>query len=268
MSSDSKKIDGLLNSIVGSLNKLDALDVSYKETKEQLTNEVASSVHQLAALSDSQAVRAQIIRDLYWNKRVSPTLISGAFGLKIGAMKRIAGALIVDTPCNRGCGNLIKKTYTSISNMENDSRWGRHTKGSLYSFHNVCEECQKREKAEMDAVSAQRKDAIRKRNEELRNMAWEDFIETEEWIAIRNRLIHHVDYKCEICQANKVGLNVYLHKDTPQDSPAFSFYGEGYIYFVLCKGCISRCNDLINEEKGEYIKREFFGEIMDWYNSR
>lgn len=260
---DKTVIEGLLKSIDGSIDQLSELEQSYKQQKEQVTTDLASYVRQLAVLSDSQAIRAQIVRELYWNKKVSATLISEAFGLKVGSMKRIAGALIVNVPCNRGCGNSVKKTYTSRSNVEDDVRSARRTKGSPYSFYNVCEECKKREKIESEADTAQRKAAILKRNEQLRNMAWEDFIETKEWIETRNDVLHGADYQCEICHTSNVSLNVYPHADTPQDFPSYYIRSRGYNYFVLCNKCVSRCSDLINEEKGEYIKREFMSEIIE-----
>lgn len=264
MSSENKKIDGLLNSIEGSLKQLDEVELSYKQSKEQATTELASHVHQLAVLSDSQATRARVIRELYWNKKLPATLISEAFGLKVSGMKRIAGPLIVNTPCAKECGNTVKKTYKSRSELEDAERRARKNKGNSFGFYNVCSECQEKGKAETEVSIAQRKAAVQKRNEQLRKMSWEDFIETEEWIDIRNRLIHDAGYRCEICHTSGTSLYVYPHKDTPQDYPSFYINRQGYNYFVLCSKCVPRCSDLIDEKKGEYVKREFMREIMDW----
>lgn len=262
-----KKIEGLLNSTVESLNKLANLEVSYKEQKEQITTELASYVRQIATLSDSQAIRAEVIRDLYWNKKLSATLISEAFGLKVSGMKRIAGSLILNLPCANACGISVKKSFSSRTKLEEHFRDERRSERRSFLFRTLCEECRKKQELESEAESARRKKAILKRNEELRNMAWEDFIETNEWMDIRSRLIHNIGYHCEICHTGDVSLYIYLHKDTPQDYPSYYINSRGYDYSVVCSRCVPRCSGLINEQKGEYIKKEFFSEIMDWYNS-
>jgi hypothetical protein len=271
---DNKKIAGLLDSIDGSLSKLDELEQSYKQQKEQITTDLASSMRQLAALSDSKATRAQTIRELYWNKKLPATLISEAFGLKVSVMKRIAGALIVNVPCSKACGGSVKRTYKSRTELEDEARTERrqakyaqrYPDDSYLSSRNACEECKKRENAEREAKEAQRKEAIRRRKEQLRNMPWDEYTETNEWIAIRNSQIHDADYKCQICQAGGIGLHVFFDKDTPQDYP--DYIGHGYNYFVVCHSCIPRCSDLIDRERGEYIKREFMREVMDWNQER
>jgi hypothetical protein len=262
-----KEIGASLNSIGDSLNKLNELELSYKEQKEQITTELASRVREIAALSDSQAIRAEVIRDLYWNKKLSAKLISEAFGLKVSGMKRIAGSLVIKLPCANDCGNTVSKSFSSRTRLEDHFRDERKSAGRTFAFHTLCDDCEKRRKNESDAAAIRRKRAILKRNEELRSMDWEDFSETEEWMSIKSRLVHNIGYQCEICHDSGVSLYVYLHKETPQDYPSYYISREGYNYSVLCKKCVPRCTDLINEEKGEYIKKEHFSEIMNWYNS-
>jgi hypothetical protein len=265
--SDEIRVRKMLDSLGESINQLEALELSYKQQKERITSTIASSVHQIATLSDTQAIRAKVIRDLYWNKKIRVTLICEAFGLKVGAVKRIAGPMLVALPCANACGNTLKKSFHSMTALEDHFREARKSAKRSWLMVNVCEECEKKRKAESEADSARAKQAILKRNEKLRAMIWEDFIETEEWMNLRSRLIHNLGYQCEICHTRHVSLYVFLHKDTPQDNPSFYFTSEAYNYFVLCRKCVDRCRDLINEDKGEFIKKEFFTDIMTWYNS-
>jgi Pyruvate/2-oxoacid:ferredoxin oxidoreductase delta subunit len=104
-------------------------------------------------------------------------------------------------------------------------------------------------------------------------MQWEDFIETQEWITIRNIYLDKVNYRCEICSVQPRTLNIFLHKDTVQ-SQRYYYSDVNYKYYALCNKCISRCEDLINREKRDSIKKEFLEIIKDWnrehdpYNAR
>jgi predicted molibdopterin-dependent oxidoreductase YjgC len=65
-----------------------------------------------------------------------------------------------------------------------------------------------------------------------------------------------------ICHTDAPRLHIYLDKNTPQDKPD-PIYHEDYRYFILCSTCVPRCAGLINQEKGETIKREFIEQMMD-----
>ena len=91
-------------------------------------------------------------------------------------------------------------------------------------------------------------------------MSWEDFLDTDEWIGIRDDALQRASFQCEICGLTDVSLHVFLGKDTPQDVP--DYQNGGYAYFVVCGGCVQRCRDLIAMEKGELVRKQFVREIM------
>lgn len=268
--SENQKVAQLLHSVKDSERKLSELEQSYRLTKGQITAEITSHVSQLAMLADSQAKRAKIIHELYWNQKLSTDIISEAFGIKAGRIRTIAGSLTLNVPCTRECGNVTKKIYTSRAQMDFDTRWERREAKHAQrypdrpptSFHNVCEECLNKDRSESEAKAAQRRQAIRLRVEQLRHMAWEEFIETEEWVEMRNRLLHTIGYKCEICGAKNVSLHIYPHKDSPNDNLCLA--DKEYACFVLCTDCLPRCSDLIIKGNGETIKREFMENIFAW----
>lgn len=68
--SEPKKNEGLLESVSGSTGKLDELERTYNGARDNLIAELVSYLEQLAAAADSQAARAQIVRELYWNRKI------------------------------------------------------------------------------------------------------------------------------------------------------------------------------------------------------
>jgi hypothetical protein len=195
------KIDDLLNSVGVQQTKLDELEQYYKENKESITKQLASYIQDLAVLSDSQAIRATVIRELYWEKQVPASIIGNSFGVTIGRIKKIAGSKTVNFPCDYQCGNFISKTFESRNELENhliyERKWRRRqTRENVY-FH-ICDNCRKREENKKQEEAARRRLAHRQRNEQLRAMSWEDFTETKEWIDIRNLFLYERGDKCEI----------------------------------------------------------------------
>jgi hypothetical protein len=79
--SEPKKIEGLLESVSGSIGKLDELERTYNEARGNLVSELVSYLDQLAVAADSQAKRAQIVRELYWNRKIPAELLGTAFKL-------------------------------------------------------------------------------------------------------------------------------------------------------------------------------------------
>lgn len=250
--SDPKRIEGLLESVSGSIGKLDELERTYNAARGNLTAELVSYLDQLAAASaDSQAARAQIVRKLYWNEKIPAELIGEAFKLKKHTLRKVAGALVLMLPCPNECGNSVKREFRSRLEFKNYHGETRRSYRRSYLSYLACDECKRKAEAEREAEEAVK----RRRNVELQNMPWETFTETEEWRKLRNDVLHFAGYACERCRANGVGLFVYLGKDTPQNYPHFSH--SGYQYYVLCGSCVPACDELINPKKGDYIKAEF-----------
>lgn len=252
-----KKFERLLESVSGSLNKLDELERTYNEARGNLTAELASYLDQMAEAADSQAARGEIVRELYWHRNIPAELIATAFKLSKQTLRKVAGALVLDLSCPNECGNSVKREFKSRKELK--TYHGETRRSHRYSFisYLACDECKRRAEAEKEAEAAHK----RQRNLRLMNMPWEDFTETSEWREIRNGQMHYAGYSCERCRANGVGLYVYLGKDTPQGYPHFST-GE-YKYYVLCGGCVPACEELINPKKGEYVKGEFIWIIQE-----
>jgi hypothetical protein len=259
---DNKQVQELLNSIDSSLERLDNLEQHYRQQNAQLTGELAGSVSQLGHLADSQALRAQIVRELYWNRKIPADIIGEAFGLQTHRMIKIAGTLTMELPCVNECGNVVKQTFTSRSDREKYFRDSHGRKAQHHLARQLCPACQQRVREEGEQKEAQRRAALRARDELLRKMSWDEFIETKEWIKYRNDYINFVAYGCEVCHAREVTLHIHLNVGGVYGHP--SSKQTNLACGVYCTSCKGRCSDLIDLEKGEVIKAEFLDHIMDW----
>ena len=265
-------INDLFAKVSGSLNELDDLEQNYQENKERIVRELADQVDSLAKESLSQAVRAQVVRRLYWEQRLPSNLIGAAFGLSPGRLRKLAGSKNFEFQCDNiaVCGNSIIRAFRSRSDYQSHLNHRRKLKQRTDWFRELCSTCEEARKLEQEKAEIARQQekakqmaALQQRNQELSEMSWDDYTETPEWIKTRNRAVENSDYKCEICQQSPRHLSVYLQKDTPQDN-ALSVFNDVYKYYVLCRECVPRCEGLLDEGKGDEIKREFFDSIREW----
>lgn len=256
----SKQIEKLMRDVTGSLADITRIEQEYRESKNRVREALRNTIHQLAVLADSQAVRAQILRELYWKNRISAEIIGDAFGLEMRRIAGLAGPYTIKYPCRNECGGFAEATFTSRAELErHESSHGKP----------ICAACSKREREESERKYAERKRASAKRAAELRAMSWQEFTDTPEWVWVRDRVLLEKGFSCDICGASDVSLNVCLHKDTPKfPLPSERLFGSGIDgewghFYVLCQNCIKRCEDLLHPEWRERIKAEFVNKIKE-----
>jgi hypothetical protein len=258
--SQNVQIEKLLSEVTDSLAESKRIEQEYKESKNRVRESLGRTIHQLAVLVDSQAVRAQILRELYWKNRISAEIIGDAFGLEMRRIAGLAGAYTIKCPCSNDCEGVVEETFTSRAELE------RHESSHVKP---ICAACSKRKKDESERRYEQRERARGKRVTELRAMSWQEFTDTPEWVWVRDRILVEKGFSCEICGASNVGLNVWLHKDTPEfPLPSERLFGSGIDgewahFYVLCQNCIKRCEDLLHPEWMERIKTEFVNKIKE-----
>jgi hypothetical protein len=256
----STQIEKLLEDVIGSLADITRIEQEYRESKDRVRESLRNTIHQLAVLSDSQAVRARILRELYWKNRISAEIIGDAFGLEMRRIAGLAGPYTIKHPCRNECGGFAEVTFTSRAELE------RHESSHAKP---ICATCHRREQEESERKSAERERASAKRAAELRAMSWQEFTDTPEWVWVRDRVLVEKGFSCEICGASDVSLNVCLRKDTPKfPLPSGRLFGSGIdsewaYFYVLCQDCIKRCEDLLHPEWRERIKAEFLDKIKE-----
>lgn len=241
------KVQHLLASIAATVDQWGELKHSYQEQTELHVARLTTDVAQLAPLVDSLAERARVVRELYWVRRLSVKIIAPAFGLKEGQVMQVAGPMTFDLPCANDCGSFIKQTFTNRTKLQTTSQAGV-----------LCDKCTRQQSALAAQSRSERERAFRQRRDELQRMSWEVYTGTREWQYIRATVLHLNEYNCQICKARNQTLGLYLGKATPLCHPR-GFYD--FSYYVLCRPCTRRCEDLIDRQRCEIIAPERFGEI-------
>jgi hypothetical protein len=255
--SQNGQVEKLLRDVNGSMAELGRIEQEYKKSKQQVREQLAGIIRRLAVLADSQAVRARILRALYWKHRISAEIIGDAFGLEMRRIAGLAGAYTIKYPCDNECGGTVEETFTSRAELErHESSKGRQ----------ICVACSKREKEDSERRYLQLKRASAQRATELRAMSWREFTDTPEWVRQRNNYLESVRFKCEICGALGVGLTVCLHKDTseyPIPTERLMFIGTGTDahFYALCLTCEKRCEDLLHPDWRERIGADAIARI-------
>lgn len=260
--------DTILASISRILEDLTVLEQSYAATKEQKVADLASHLQRLAETADTKAVRARVLRELYWDRRLPAQQLAKAFGLKQGEVRRIAGQMIVELLCGRvTCGNKAKLTFKSLYDLESFEKKLSAPDGPKWITCKACEERDRRQREEenrqSDSEHRRRAEERRRRAKGLINLPWPKFIETPEWVKARNMFIDESGYACEVCKSGGVSLYVYLAEGHSQYSAEERFNLSSHLH-LLCADCIPRLAGLLEEQKYELVKKEFFGQIREW----
>jgi hypothetical protein len=268
MADNSQHIQHLLGQIDSSIDELEELERSYKKQGTSIKGQIESFVFKLANLADTLAVRATVLRRLYWETGISVQMMADAFGITPGRLKVIVGPLVVQTPCAGNCGSIFNRTYKNRSEIVRYKGYDRRAHRNEYYRHNnlLCDSCREKEKKANATRITEIQEEKKERYDILIKLEWEEFISTEEWRYTRNTILHNSSllmpgYGCEICRKVKCTLYLYPHKETPQYR--IGGYKGADVFFVLCKNCVPRCADLIIQGRCDVISPELQTMIAD-----
>ena len=153
------RIEELFKSVQITLDNLKELEKTYKNSKEKYNNELVLYIKELAILSDRKSIRADVLRELYWNKGIAVGLLQDAFGMTPGSIRRLAGPQAIEFPCAGNCGNSVKIVVTSTFSFASEDYY----KNSPY--YNTCDDCKKKDEPniEQDSINKLKQIALRQR---------------------------------------------------------------------------------------------------------
>lgn len=88
MADNSQRIQNILGQLDESVEELKELQSSYIEQKKSIVSRMESVISKLARLADTQAVKATVLRQLYWDYNIPAKLLADAlpFCLIIGGV--------------------------------------------------------------------------------------------------------------------------------------------------------------------------------------
>jgi hypothetical protein len=258
---DSEVWESIFATIRLTAARIDETEEAYKKAKAAAAEELTVAVRSLAEIALTQASRATCIRTLFWEMNLPSVVIAEAFGLKRGQVVRVAGPYKVELTCaTDGCDGMIGRSFTSRTEKLDVEKTRLTGKFDSVYYWPICDRCEQAKQLKLSEETMRHDEAERRRMQLLCELNWEDYIETSEWIEIRNSLVHEADYKCTLCGVSGGGLFVYLGVHTPQ-SLRRDYERQ---YYVLCRNCIPRCEGLLDDGRREYVKTEMMPVILNW----
>lgn len=171
---------------------------------QQAKDHIQKAIHELPALiGDNLELRQAVISNLYWfEEDIKPSWLAHVFGISNGQkVGRIAGEATATGPC-RDCNQRFEFKVTSRS--------------SLNDRYRRCDACQEKWDLKHSHSNSQwlqeynaRQEALKARITELRTMPYREYLQSPEWQERRKQAMKRAGFRCQICNAYGVRLNVH-----------------------------------------------------------
>lgn len=176
---------------------------------EQAEQHLARALSHLPHLiGDNEELRQAIISHFYWyEEKIKPSSLADIFGLGEKSVGRYAGHASLTRICQT-CQQEFELVVTSRANLKD------LTDG--YRAQKQCGSCSEKEKLAKAQRSSQvlqeyqaQRAAAFARIEYLRTMPYREYLQTPEWGEIRKGALKRASFRCQVCNAYGVRLNVH-----------------------------------------------------------
>ena len=163
----------------------------------------------LAGQLSTEEERLNAARYLYWMVPEVPSnaIAQGMLGIGVHKLREIIGSIEGEIDCER-CGKPIhfrSRTHMKEIIKASASVRPRYAEG----YRVLCEKCWKKIQDERHK-EYERHVALREaRLQELKTMPYEEYLKTPEWQARRKQHLRSVGYRCQVCNATGVPLDVH-----------------------------------------------------------
>jgi hypothetical protein len=201
-----------------------------KEAIAMLKERLRGIPEQMASEIPSQTDRIEAARYLYWTQPdLSPTLIAeGLLDTTLRELLRLVGPSTTDIVCDR-CGEAVP--VSSRTNLEELRHRQCESPRYAEGYRVICSSCWSAVQRDRSAWYEQYEHQQRARFQELMTMPYPEYLQTPEWQERRARHLKSAGFRCQVCNAGNVQLDVH-HR----------IYGQrGCEYFkdliVLCHTC-------------------------------
>jgi hypothetical protein len=217
-----------MDEIESVLRDIQDMELAIQELVERLHELPGEMVEQIPVDE-----RINAARYLYWlvPEVSSRTIANAFFGVKVQKLPKLIGGYEGDIHCEK-CGEPIQ--FTSRSRSKAVAQMAR-TEHPIYAegYKVLCEACKEIVLAERRRFDEQESGARQKRLQELRTMPYREYLQTPEWQARRRQHLESVGYRCQICNAS--GLTLDVHHRT------YERRGQEYYkdLITLCRDCHS-----------------------------
>lgn len=218
----------VLTGVHTALANLVAAEAALTQAQEYLHTTLCDLTHQIG---ENTELANAVINYLYWRvERVPSACIAEAFHLKVHQVLEVAGPVGCMCTCT-SCGQPFEFTLSSrtafhqwLKEMGGPDKWEYH-------LPKTCEECKAKQSRDYRQQHEERQAALKARLYELKTMPYAEYLQTPEWQARRQQHLKSSGFRCQICNAYGVRLNVH-HR-------TYERRGEEYFkdLITLCETC-------------------------------
>lgn len=204
----------VLDEVKQALIALQEAEAAAKQAFLHLQNAVTNLPQRIGQNTE---LRHMVITHLYWNEQtIRQTWIGSAFGIHNYQLKEIAGQRKT-LPCKR----CQKPMEIYITNRE----------GRTWNTLESCQECSNKS-AQLNTSAYKAYLAEQEQYKQyLHTMPYRDYLQTPEWQEQRTKAMKRAGFRCQVCNAYGVRLNVH-HR---------TYEHRGYEYasdlITLCEDC-------------------------------
>lgn len=201
-------------------------EIKAAEESLRLAIERLKEAVRLAIEQASDSARQDLASYLYWQcEDIKPGWIAAGLGITPGKIRYIVVPVYSDQSCER-CGKPLIQP----------SRSGYQFQGTM---HDECQRAYWREqRAEGEARRNKTTIQFELRKLELKDMPYQEYLQTPEWQEKRKRALKKSDYRCQVCNTNSEQLNVhhrtYERRGDEIDSDLI----------VLCRSCHEKFHEI------------------------
>lgn len=196
----------VLNDLYQTLDDINRLEAMLAEAKKQLHQDVTDLP---SKIGDNEDLNDEVFHRLYWfDERVPATTLKKTFQRypisqtgKADSHTAIRSAQ-VEIIC-RYC----KMPFTGELKSRNQLAMYK-SYGYVWDY-TECKECQEKEKLHTEEQRRQWEAQRQQHIDRLHTMPYRDYLQTPEWKERRKRIMRKAGFRCQVCNAYGVQLNVH-----------------------------------------------------------
>jgi len=232
------EITGILTDIAQMKEAIPQMEEAIAQLKQRLRATLAN----MAAELSSETERIEAARYLYWTEGEVPSaaIAEGLLGANIYHLRAMVGTNTAEILCDR-CGELVPfsnrtQLQEAVRNLRRAQADGRARYAEGYVV--ICDACWLSVRQERDKGSEAYHRQFLARLHELRAMRYQEYLRTPEWQSRRAHHLKSAGFRCQVCNAGSVPLEVH-HR---------TYERRGNEYFNDLIALCRPCHDLFHRE--------------------
>lgn len=218
-----------LGDVYQTLNDIEELEKLLNGAKDALIRNIMDLP---SKIGDNEDLQDAIVHHLYWfDERIPSATLRDAFQVKIAAHakknanEKILRSASLEFICPR-CEKTHEIEVTSRTKLQSELRHQQ-----IHGVSKVCPDCSKQEIAQHSQSGERYLQELAQKRQELHTMPYREYLQTPEWQEKRKSAMKRAGFRCQVCNAYGVRLNVH-HRTYERRG-----YENNHDLIVLCANC-------------------------------